>query len=74
MNIPPTCIQVHPLIASQIKINQLFNNINNYMLSAICKHESKGIFMQLHKLWLEFKHAFVVTVSIIKMGKKDANE
>lgn len=60
-----------------MKINQLFNNvsINNNMLSVICKRKSKGIFMHLHKLWLEFKHSFVVTVSIIEMGKKkDANE
>lgn len=72
MIIPPTYIQVHPPIASQMKINLLFNNIsiNNNTLSVICKHKSKGIFMQLHKLWLEFKHTFVVTVSIIEMGKK----
>lgn len=49
---------MHPFIAYQMKINQLFNNIstNNNMLFVICKHKSKGIFMQLHKSWLEFKH------------------
>lgn len=61
-------------MASQRKTSQLFNNIINNNMSFVISLQT-GIFMQLHKSFLECKHSPVVTASVIEMrGEKRKNE